>query len=294
MQLFSTQRESLIHQSWRWVVLLPLLALTSVRADEPPGGSLADKYAKPPADAPKDPATPPGPAEPNPKMDFPDLDHILDNHPVMSASENREEYLAYNYFVMHARRFSPEVMAKHVRPELTFRRLFEEPHKYRGEIVRVEGRLKRLTWIGSNKQLEAEGINDLYEAWIFGEHYFSNPTCVIISELPSGVKPGEDIRELNAVADGYFFKRYKYRAVNDSRLAPLVIARSLKIVTPTAGKQDPGQAAFGRLFLPVVMSLLLGIVGFAFILHRWFRHSDRKVQEIIRNSRSPDFVAPQE
>ena len=37
----------------------------------------------------------------------------------------------------------------------------------RQEEVHVEGRLKRLNWIGSNKDLEEVGVKDLYEAWIF-------------------------------------------------------------------------------------------------------------------------------
>src|SRR5262249_25681724 len=160
------------------------------------------------------------------------LDSIYDDSSVMSAKENRNEYLAYNYFVQRARKFSAEDLAKQARKELTFRRLFEEGREqYRGEVVHVQGRRKRLNWIGRNKLLENAGVKNLYEAWIFDPAYFSNPTCVILSELPPGIEANEDIRNVWVSCDGYFFKRYLYETpeVNPrsgnpvKRLAPLVI-----------------------------------------------------------------------
>jgi hypothetical protein len=239
----------------------------------------------------------PTPTEPNPRdHGCPWLGDIFDDDGLPTNIENYNEFRAYNYFVEVARKFTPEQMAKATRPELTWRILFgRERSRYRGEIAHVEGRLKRLVWIGSNKTLETEaGVKDLYEAWIFGRDYFSNPICVVLSELPAGLQTGEDIRDVIVSADGYFFKRYKYRAANDTRLAPLVIARTVTVVPTVAAATDPGEEAFGRLFLPVVLSMVFGMVVVAFGLHRWFRSGDRAAHDRFLAVRELEFVAPTE
>jgi hypothetical protein len=231
--------------------------------------------------------------EPDPTANCPWLDDIFDDEAMPTNRENREEYYAFNYFVTLARNFSSDLLAKHADSRLTWRVLFDRDRaKYRGKIVHVEGTLKRLTWIGSNKSLESTGVKDLYEAWIFDEHYSNNPTCVVISDLLPGQKTGEDLTGIKASCDGYFFKRYKYRAVNDTRLAPLVIGHTLSLeqvqVTPDAGAE-----AFSRLFLPTVFTLALGMVALAFILHRWFSKSDSRMQRRLLSARFGDeFIAP--
>jgi len=232
---------------------------------------------------------------PDPRRhECPWLDDIIDDTELPSLSENREEYYAYNHFVLWARKFSAEQLATCARKELTWRILFgKDRTRYRGEIVRVEGRLKRLIWIGSNKSLEAQGVKDLYEAWIFGREYFSNPTCVILSELPPGLEPADDIRDLNVYADGYYFKRYKYRAVNDTRLAPLVIGRTLVVQKTPPAPATPGESAFDRLFLPTLLSAFFGMVVVAFGLQWWFRRGDRRATATLR-SQQEEFVLPTE
>src|SRR5262245_33122880 len=216
---------------WLAVGIFALLAAGWALA-EPPPDSLANKY--PPRKA--DEAKPAPPSEPDPREHgCPPtwLERIFDDEEIASDTVNADEYHAYNYLVEVARKFTPEQFANVARKELTWRVLFGKDRvKYRGEVARVEGRLKRLVWIGSNKELESQGIKNLYEAWIFDpDKYFSNPTCVIISELPAGLEPAEDMKNVHVVCDGYFFKRYKYRAVIDTRLAPLVIGHTLTVVS---------------------------------------------------------------
>jgi hypothetical protein len=228
------------------------------------------------------------------RHDCPWLDDIIDDTELPALSENREEYYAYNHFVLWARKFSLDQLAAHTRKELTWRLLFgRDRTRYRGEIARVEGRLKRLIWIGSNKALEAQGVKDLYEAWIFGRDYFSNPTCVILSELPPGLEPAEDIRDVNVYADGFYFKRYKYRAANDTRLAPLVIGRSLVVKKPQPVAVSAGESAFDRLFLPTLLTSLFGMVVLAFGLQWWFRRGDRRALAKV-HGRHAEFVVPSE
>lgn len=222
------------------------------------------------------------------------LERIEDDQPVQNLKSNPDEYNAYNFFVMRARQVSPALMAENANRKMTFGRMYEAGRgKYRGEIIHVEGRLKRVVWIGSNSDLEAQGVKDLYEAWIFPEEYFGNPTCVIISELPPGLEPGEDIPGKWGSFDGYFFKRYKYRAVDATRLAPLAIGRTLKVKDPPTSEEGASTfESYSRFFVPVLVALALGLVGLVVMLSRWFRQGDREVQQRLADTRGTEFVPP--
>jgi hypothetical protein len=195
------------------------------------------------------------------------------------------------------------LLAEHTRKELTFRRLFEEGRgQYRGEIVRVQGRLKRLTWIDSNKYLKDAGIKALYEAWIFDPAYNSHPTCVVISELPPGIEPAEDIRDIWVTCDGYFFKRYLYESAEVSektkrqvmKLTPLVIGRTLELKTPVVDTRKERAWQSWSYFVPTLLVLVFGMIAGALLIHRWFVRGDRRAHEILANARALEFVAPSE
>jgi hypothetical protein len=227
---------------------------------------------------------------------------IEDDAPLRKLSENREEYLAYNLFVSHAHKFTPELLARHSRKELTFRLLFGDGrHQYRGEIVHVQGRLKRLIWIGSNPDLIKEGIKDLYEAWIFEPAYFSNPTCVVLSELPPDLETGEDIRNVWVACDGYFFKRLIYETpeINEKtkrpvkRLAPLVIGHTVSRIQPDLSDAEK-QGDLWSYFVPVLICSAFAMIALAFFLHRWFVSGDRKAYAALQNAKTTEFVAPTE
>jgi hypothetical protein len=264
-----------------------LLALNLSFA-QPPSDSLASKYPPAKTEEPK----PSKPSEPDPTANCPWLDAIFDDQAMPSDAENHDEYTAFNYFVGLARDFSSDILAKHADQRLTWRVLFDRDRaKYRGKIVHVEGVLKLLTWIGSNKSLESSGVKDLYEAWIFDEQT-NNPTCVVISDLLPGQKTGDKITGLRASCDGYFFKRYKYRAVNDTRLAPLVIGHTLS-VNQIQAPPDVGAEAFGRLFVPTVFILAFGMIALAFVIHHWFKMSDQKIHRKLLSARfGEEFVPP--
>jgi hypothetical protein len=229
---------------------------------------------------------------PNPtRLNCPFIDHVEDDQPIASSAKNDDEYMAYNYVVSFARKQSLDALAQNVRPELTFRRVFEEGRgNYRGELVRVRGWLKRLNWIESTELLKKEGIPHLYEGWVFDEDFAGYPWCVVFSELPPGLEPAEQMNRF-VTLDGYFFKRYKYRAVKDTRLAPLVIGRSLT-VKPPEPEPDAVNAmwSFGRTFVPVAAAGIAVIAGVAVALNYWFRRGDRQLQATIDQNRTNPFA----
>lgn len=226
----------------------------------------------------------------DPRLDCPAvwLEHIEDDVPVQTAKSNPDEYNAYNYFVLHARKVPPELLAKFARPELTFRVLFQADRgKYRGEIVHIEGKLLRLEWIGSNSALEAAGIKDLWEAWIFEDGADGNPICVVLTELPPGIKPAPVIHDTRASFDGYFFKRYKYKAQDAVRLAPLAIGRTLKVFAspPPTGSASTYENLLSGI-VPIGVGLVIGVAVVLVGLTFWFRRGDRKVKERLNELKS--------
>src|SRR5262249_6126900 len=141
----------------------------------------------------------------DPQMDCPKewLESIRDDTGLIRAADNPKEFQAFSYFVQRARQYSLDDLTKRSRKELTHRPLYEEGRgKHRGAIVHVEGQLKRLVLINA-KRMEIAGVAKLYEAWIFGTARPSNPTCVILSDLPPGVAVGGGIQKVRMSTDGY-------------------------------------------------------------------------------------------
>src|SRR5262249_36101956 len=95
-------------------------------------------------------ASPPSPpekladSERAPVLDPDALAGVEDRARVRSADENYYEANAYSYVLVQAHKTSGPVFAKSARTDLTFAHLFEEPQKYRGQVVHLEGRLLRL------------------------------------------------------------------------------------------------------------------------------------------------------
>src|SRR5262249_32086288 len=107
---------------------------------------------------------------------------IEDRAPVRNAEENYNEIQAYNYLLIQAHKTATSALAKGARRDLTFAHLFEEPSKYRGQLIHVEGLLRRLRKFDTARLAAKEGVPVLYEGWIFDADHGNNPYCVIVSE----------------------------------------------------------------------------------------------------------------
>ncbi|MBY0523387.1 MAG: hypothetical protein K2R98_08305 [Gemmataceae bacterium] len=228
------------------------------------------------------------------KSPFPDKDMLTgieDRKPVLNADQNSYESRAYCYLVFHAREIPVDALSKVASKQITYAHLWDDPKKYRGEPIHIEGRLKKLTRMDAPKILWNDGIRTLYEAWVFPEEYGANPFCVIFSELPKGVQTGEKI-EYPVTFDAYFFKRYRYATVNrETRDAPLFIGRTFAIQGVKPAKPEaPG--VFDGMLVPTVMAFVAGLVVLFFGLTWWFRRGDRVVQSRIREARGTGFVEP--
>ena len=210
------------------------------------------------------------------------------------------EYEAYWQFLVQAHYTSAQAFAKAARRDVTYFHLFNEPEHYRGAIVHVTGRLIRLVRWDPPMEARAAGISDLYEGWIMTDAFGENPVCISFTDLPSGLTVDNQRKYNDPVSfDGYFYKRYRYKAgdskkANEFRDAPLLIGHSPvgRFATGSAIEEpsESWQHDLIWVFLEVVGGAVLGLIG----LTVWFRYHDRRVRHRIRASRHAEFVPPSE
>jgi hypothetical protein len=242
-------------------------------------------------------ATPPVQGDPfvaridDPKVDRDLLGGVEDRAPVRSAEENYYEAQAYNYLLVKAHKLPPDILTGNARRDLTFAHLFEEPDKYRGELIHIEGRLKRLRRFDAPKLAGKDGVPQLFEGWLFTDTSFNNPYCVIASELSPGVHVGEEL-DTRVKFDGYFFKRYRYKAAYGRFYdAPLLIGRELSPAGPASPPSEE-TSSFAHLLLPAFLGVLGTTAALAVGLTWWFRRGDRRVLAGLQRHRVVTFVEP--
>jgi hypothetical protein len=222
---------------------------------------------------------------------------IRDRHGIFTGEP---EYEAYWQFLVQSHYTSAKAFAQAARQDATYAHLFNEPERYRGEVVRVSGRLIRLMRWEPPMEARAAGVRDLYEGWIMTDDFGENPVCIAFTDLPPGLAV-DNRRKYNEPVrfDGYFYKRYRYKAIdskkaNEYRDAPLLIGHTLSGRFGSNG--DGGEAAetWGHnliwVFFGVIGSAVLALIA----LTGWFRYQDRRVRQRIRASRYADFVPPAE
>jgi hypothetical protein len=201
----------------------------------------------------------------------------------------------YNDAVLNAHEYSSAAFAHSARQDVTYAHLWNEPKKYRGEVVHVEGRLKRVRRYDPSLMLRQAGVRDLYEGWIFADADGANPMCIVFTDLPEGIRVAEDM-DLRVAFDGYFFKKYRYKAVDSgphqAREAPLLVGHAPVLLRgAVASDSTPNWATS---LLVVLFGLVVLTLVLAFGLYWWFQRSDSQVRNRIKDATQKDFVAPTE
>jgi hypothetical protein len=188
-----------------------------------------------------------------------------------------------------------------VRTDITYSHVFNDPDDYRGEVMHVEGKLKRVNRYKPPWDAAQKGVNDVYVGWVFSEYLGSNPYRVIFTEwpadLPRDLLGKESIPgDYKVAMDGYFVKKYRYPARMNSgrgtdRDAPLLIGHSLIYVGRTTAGTGESSAWLNNLVYGIVGvfgSLLAAVVGLTW----WFRRTDQRVRRQILAIHSQEFVLP--
>jgi hypothetical protein len=177
--------------------------------------------------------------------------------------------------------------------------LLARPRRNRGEVVHVEGTIRRLERADPPASVQVNGVRDMYEAWLFeGEEEGGHAWYLLFTELPEGLKPsGENKMNVPAKFDGYFFKSLGYRNKNQQELTAPVLIGNSPVVTGPAEDESNLPAAFREL-TGVLMYGILAVVILILVLTAaltwWFRRGDAEVKRRLREIQSRRFVDPGE
>jgi hypothetical protein len=224
------------------------------------------------------------------------LKKVKDSTGVM-IDDSAYETEAYCEALYKASLVSLGAFANSARRDLTIAHLLNEPQRYRGRVVHFEGKVRRIRRLDPPAMLVAKGIRDLYECWLFDERYGTHPVCLVCSELPDGVTPGEQL-SLDATFDAYFFKRYRYESGDSTpghqRLAPLLLGRGFVLTRPPAAVSADDTFALGsKAVLLLFLGVVIGVFVLVFVGHWWYRRTDRQVQARIKAARTREYADPE-
>jgi len=205
---------------------------------------------------------------------------------------------AYFDVVVMAHYTSAAAFRKAARRDLTYTQVFADPSRYRGQVLHFEGRLKRLARLEPPDEVQAQGVTDLYEAWIFSDAYGLNPFCALFTNLPPELADlvGENkIKGSVEVSfDGYFYKKIRYKAADSkestARDAPVFIGHTLAVRSLPQGATESDNWGNG------IMAVFLGIIGLAVVtvvgLTWWFRRTDRRVRRRLAARQNAELILP--
>ena len=220
------------------------------------------------ADAAPNPVQQPAPQPPEkivPGANDLDPNAVAEMNDLLSVVRDKEELLgqempAYWRLMKWARSQSFAAMEQRAIKDVPFVKLWEEPEKYRGKLVRMRMHARRnLEWEAPKNPL---GLDKTYEVVAWTDQSMGFPYIVVLPENPPGLPVGADIYG-DIVFVGYFLKIMKYEAAEKTRGAPVFIGRARFVEQPLANNVG---AQSLDLFLAIfaVGGLMLG--GMAWLL----------------------------
>jgi hypothetical protein len=174
---------------------------------------------------------------------------------------------AYAELLARARRTPPAELARISRRDVLFTHLIDDPQRYRGLPIHLQGTARRVEML----PVETRGIapkGRLFEAWVVTPDSQGYPLILVFEDAPGTLPGGEDVSETVAF-DGYFLKLKAYFAGDKrGRFAPLLIGRLTHIphLDETAGGTSP------RSMLWTFAPLALFVV---YVAVRWTLHLRR-------------------
>lgn len=289
-------------------VICALLLATIGMGDEP-GQTPRPKDGEPPKDVPEEELV---------KLDkkFEHFKFIEDDAPFvnrgsrtadvhkMQAAEHEQK--AYDYVLHFAKRQPDERLQEHSIKNVPVENLFRPIRQdYLRELIHVEGKLALVTEMKSTDDLkELSGVDKLYEVWVYAKGT-NKLVCLVASELPEGIKPGEDF-EIMVSFDAYFFKLWHYESRQQKegskdadkkqwQRAPLFLGKNFQVVAPIEV-----QSTYSPMMLMSVVGGLCALGLTAFLISLWFRKGDqhvrasatRKISDQVNFENAPEDSTP--
>jgi hypothetical protein len=208
------------------------------------------------------------------------LDAIRDGTPMpdvraKAKDEIRKDQMAalrlWSQAVIIANNTPEDAFAKSAQENayVTFGHLWNDPGKYRGKVIPIKGRLKRLRKYEATREAQKEGVKFVYEGWVFGPTRGSHPYCIVFPVLPDGLQEAEEMNRAVSF-NGYFIKKLKYPAADKSMYleTPLLIGPTVTLtkeaVAPLAESSIPMTVVVWVVVLLIVVSVGLGLLSWHF------------------------------
>jgi hypothetical protein len=222
---------------------------------------------------------------------------IEDKKPIQIGKSEAEVYgralgLAHNTL--------PETLFKAARSDLNPSQLVADPAFYRGEAVQGEGVLRRILRLPPTPEAAEEGVNALYEAWVFSEAMSARPVCFVFTEWPAGLSPSVLGKEkldgtIRVRYAGYFLKSLAYPTKDrgqPEKFAPLIVGNTLQIPTSRGAGEKEDLTAWLRPIVYAVPAAFAGLIFLVVGLTYWLRKTDHALQKRILAARASEWVPP--
>lgn len=159
------------------------------------------------------------------------LQAVLDKTPMQP-----EEMPAYWRLMKWANAQSSQELHRRAQHPVFFTQLWEQPDKYRGQLVELKLHVRRI--LSHEAPKNSAGVDRVYELWGWTDESRSHPYVVVVAELPPGLSEGADLYD-DVMFRGYFLKVLRYEAADAQRGAPLLIGRVER-------RENPARAALQR------------------------------------------------
>jgi hypothetical protein len=193
---------------------------------------------------------------------------------------------------------SDRAFRSQARKDITPIHLHAEPSLHRGTVVFLEGHLRLINRYTPPPESLQEGVNDLYEAWIFPDTFGAKAVCVVFTEWPAGLPRSmlgqRKTEKVRVQVAGYFFKLLAYDTRDKEqpeKSAPLLVAHTLTLPGP---KVDPivERTSWMRYLIYGVPCLLIGLIVTVIGVTVYFRRRDQYLRNQLRRLREREFVPP--
>jgi hypothetical protein len=205
---------------------------------------------------------------------------VRDHTRTATSRSNIDEFWGYCQ-IMHQIALTPaRALANSGRegPQGNRKDLVRNPAEYRGRVIHIEGRLKRLRQFDAPSLLTSRGLQPhwaqaastagmlatpggpgpllaaslqfpgrtglltLYEGWVYVHPDDGEPWNVIFCDLPPELTVGEDV-DYPVAFDGYFFKALKLRFGKKDLSVPQLLGKTIQM--QTGGAADGGRGPAG-------------------------------------------------
>jgi len=221
---------------------------------------------------------------------------VKDGQPIVEGDLESEVYAR---ILTLANFTSDRAIRARGRHDVTTTHLMTDPAFYRGQVMSFEGHVHLVNRFRPPPEAAMEGVNDLYEAWVFPDTMGAQAVCVVFTEWPAGLPrshlgAGKLKEGVRVQVAGYFFKLFAYGTGDRNqpqKKAPLLVAHT---ITPVGKPRAPfaETTAWVKPIIYIIPTMLAALIFLAVGLTYYFRRQDQLLRDRLRLARNAEFVPP--